>query len=461
MLRKPVEQRQSRRGVVLVLVAVGLISILGVVALAVDGGVLQLKYREARAHADAAAMAAACVLFEEYPKNQGTDPDKHAHDAAIAIAKQNGVKNDKTTSQIVVNIPPLTGPYKDRTSYVEVEVTYYQQRAFSRVFGSAPIPVKARAVARGAWVSAKVGVLILDYDDKASLNAQGNGAFTEVGAPVIVNSNSPSATVAAGNGTIKADEFYITGGLSLSGSGSLQTVPDPGKIYLGTHPSPDPLAYLPVPSMPPDGKMITESIGSGNKKYTLSPGRYVDLPTFNTGDIVILQQASTNTAGGIFYLDGGGFHSTGATVQMGSGTGGVMIYNKPHDSSASNKLQISGNPAGSVTLTGLTSGPYQGMVLWQERTSGEEMLIEGNGNFNIEGTLYAAGARLNINGNGKTSGGDVTGYYYDSTGAKVEGSTRIASQYISRNLSLGGNGNVNLNYTENSTARTRIITLVE
>ena len=48
----------------------------------------------------------------------------------------------------------------------------------------APIPVRARAVSRGAWVVPNVGVLVLNYSGQGTLNAQGNGAFTETGAPV-------------------------------------------------------------------------------------------------------------------------------------------------------------------------------------------------------------------------------------------------------------------------------------
>lgn len=444
---------KTRRGIVVVLLAFGLTALIGCVALTVDGGLLQLDYRRARGHADAAAMAAACLLYQNYPTDKGTDPHGYAALEAANTAKKNGVANDGTTSKFVVSIPPVSGPYKGKPSYVEVTVTYYVKRGFSRIFGSEPIPVQARAVARGAWIAPKAGVIILDYDDKASLNAQGNGAFTETGAPVIVNSNNSSATVTAGNGQLKAQEFYITGGLSLSGGGSLVTAPIPGQIFTGTHPTPDPLAYLPVPSVPANGKITPSSLGAGNKQYILTPGRHANLPNFNTGDIVILEQASTNNAGGIFYIDGGGFHSTGAIVKMGTGTGGVMIYNSPTSAASSNKVQITGNSAGVVNLSGLTSGPYAGIVLWQDRNSAVDLLVEGNGNFSLQGTLYAAGARLNINGNG--------GYYVDGSGTQINGTTQIGSQFVSKNLSLGGNGNVRLDYVENQVARTRVITLVE
>ena len=90
-----------------------------------------------------------------------------------------------------------------------------------------------------------------------------------------------------------------------------------------------------------------------------------------------------------------------------------------------------------------------------------EMLIEGNGSFTLQGTIYAAGARLNVNGNGKTSAGVPTGSYLDSNGLPVLGTTLMGSQYVSKNLSLGGNGNVRLDYLESLVARTRVITLVE
>src|SRR5262249_13376087 len=163
-----------------------------------------------------------------------------------------------------------------------------------------PVPVRARAVSRGVWISPNAGVIILDYDDKASLNAQGNGAFTESGGPVIVNSNNPSAVLNTGNGTFIAQEFDITAGIQLGGNGTIQPAPVSDKISLGTHPTPDPLAYLPPPTVPPDGTMTTTDLGNGNHQYTLTPGRYTNLPTFNTGDVVVLQQASAGN-GGIFY----------------------------------------------------------------------------------------------------------------------------------------------------------------
>jgi hypothetical protein len=340
---------------------------------------------------------------------------------------------------VVVNIPPASGPYKGKSGYVEVLVTYYQQRNFSTIFGSDSLPVRARAVARGAWVAPNAGVIVLQYSGKGTLSDQGNGAATESGAPFIVNSNNAAAAVDTGNGILKAPEFDITGGYSISGNGQMITNPVANNIFTGVHPTPDPLAYLPVPTQPPAGTMTKTSLGQGNFQYTLSPGTYYNLPNFNTGDVVVFQQASAGN-GGIFYLAAGGLNSQGANLIMDSSTsGGMMIYNA--GTGTNDGINITGNPSGTVGLSPLTSGPYYGVTFFQARNASEAVQIAGNGTFNITGTLYAADALLKSTGNGSVN--------------------NIGSQYVTKDLALAGNGNIGITYSGNPVAKTRIITLVE
>ena len=107
-------------------------------------------------------------------------------------------------------------------------------------------------------------------------------------------------------------------------------------------------------ALPPAGTMT----GSGTQSdpYVFTPGSYTNLPTFTSGTYVVLQQASANGNGGIFYINGGGFKSTGASITMDPNTtGGVMIYNEPASNSQSEKIQITGNPSGTVNLSPLHS----------------------------------------------------------------------------------------------------------
>ena len=437
-----------RRGAVAVAVAVLLIVLFGILALALDGGLFRDNHRKVQGAADAAALAAATELYCNFPaiakSNYAVlDPGGTAAAAALASATANGFPNNGTTATVTVNIPPKSGPFTGTPTYgpvyAEVLITYYQGRAFSQLWGGTAIPVTARAVARGFWGGSNLGVIVLDPSGKASLNASGGAGLSVTGgtpgtpgAKVIVDSSDSQAGVVSGGGGITAAGFQITGGYSGTFNGPVQT---------GAPPSPDPLRYLPDPPVPAYGTMTTTNIGNGNKQYTLTPGRYTTLPNFNSGDVVILQQASANSAGGVYYLDGCGLTSTGANIVMYSSTaGGVMIYNNPSSSSNSQVINISGNSSGTVNISALTQGPYQGLLFWQNRAATQPMSITGNGNFTMIGTFYLANGTLTASGNG---------------------SAVIGSQYISQDLNLSGGGNIIINYTDSGTAPLREANLVE
>src|SRR5262249_26572927 len=95
---------KRRRGIVAVLVAVSLIGLVGIVAIALDGGVLQDNKRRVQSAADAAALAAATVLYENYSKLDLSNPDAsgQAVDAAQQNASVNGFANNGTTTSVVV-----------------------------------------------------------------------------------------------------------------------------------------------------------------------------------------------------------------------------------------------------------------------------------------------------------------------------------------------------------------------
>jgi hypothetical protein len=441
---------KSRGGLVAVYVALSLTVILGVTAIALDGGMLLAERRHAQATADAAALAAAGDLYANYQQNFGLDPSGTAKSSALAVANANGYANDGTTSIVTPNIPPAAGDHAGQPGYVEVIVQFNQQRAFSNIWGSSALPVTARAVARGRWVHSPPGVLVLDYSGKGTFNVQGGGAFTETGAAVIVNSNNPQALVDLGTGAAVATEFDITGNLQVGNKATLQTAPAPNQFNEGVPSTPDPLAYLPAPGqpgappIPGAGTITTAPNPAGGTIYTLSPGAYGSplgpkLPNFTGSDVVILMQASAGN-NGIYYLNQGGLNFSGATMQMDSNTsGGVMIYNA--GTGTNDKISITGSSGGTVNLSPLTSGIYQGLSFFQARNATEDLQFTGNGTFNIGGTFYAPNATLKVTGNG--------------------GSASVGSQWIFKDVSIAGNGIVQLTYTPDSVARTRFIGLVE
>jgi uncharacterized membrane protein len=117
---------RSRRGNVTALVALCLVPILGVTAIAVDGGMLLSDRRAAQRAADSAALAAAVEMFTNQNANAGTDPGGTAKQSALTTAAANGFKNDGVNCIVTVNIPPQSGAFANKKYTAEVLITYNQ-----------------------------------------------------------------------------------------------------------------------------------------------------------------------------------------------------------------------------------------------------------------------------------------------------------------------------------------------
>jgi hypothetical protein len=402
---------------------------IGIVAIALDGSLILDQRRRAQAAADAAALAAAIDLYTNYATNKGLDPNGTANASALAITHANEQNNGWQQGDVDprVYIPPQNSPNPNingKPGYAEAIIEYNQTRAFSLIFGSDNIPIRGRAVAAGLLKPLDKGIILLDPSGQ-SLTAVGNASIDVTSGAIVVDSNNSAAASLVGNASIIAPTIDFTGspGYSLSGNAGF----GPGTTLASNQPPvPDPLAYLPPPN--PNSLTVQSSKTlqiKGKFSQPLNPGVYI-------GGINIAGQANVTLNPGIYYMKGGGFSDTG----QGSLTGnGVMIYND----NGGGSINIAGN--GQVSLSPITSGPYQGITLFQDRSSSAGISVTGNGNMSISGTFYAAGATLNITGNG--------------TG------NNIGSQYVSYDLNLTGNGEIDITYESSSAPLVRVFGLVE
>jgi hypothetical protein len=414
--------RHPRRGTVAVLAAVCLAGLLGFAALALDAALLQQDRRGAQGAADSAALAAASNLFANWRTNTGQDPWGAAANEALAAAAANGFNNDGVNSNVTVNIPPLSGDHVGQAGYVEVIVQQFQQRAFSSIWGSTSVSVQARAVARGMWVPHNIGILVLDPASSGSLTSNGGSSVT-TNAKIIVDSSSASATVVTGGGALTAPEFDITGvpGTSTSGGGTIN-----GTVLDNQVPTPDPLAYLPEPdptNMTVQSKKTVKLQNQGS--LSLQPGVYQGGINVTGGDLTL--------APGIYYMDGGGFSFSGTGSLTANG---VMIVNAPK--SNSDVVNITGT--GTINLSPMTTGIYQGISLWQTRTSTNTLTVSGGGAGSVTGTFYAQHGTLKVSGGGGSS---------------------VGSQYISWDVTLTGNGNFGIVWSPDAVAPEKDFQLVE
>jgi hypothetical protein len=415
--------RTRRRGVSLVLVVISLVSLIGLMAISLEGGLLLTEKRNAQATADAAAMAAAADLYYNHFANAGVDTGGTARLSAFTAATANGYTNDGVNTKVTVNIPPLSGDYVGRPSYAEVIVEYYHTRGFSSIFGTSKVAVVARTVAVGKPAAGNVGILVLDPTVKSAFNANGGGDIIVKKVPIVVNSTSPEGSIAGGGSQVSAPDYELVGNYTTSGGGQFF-----GPITTGVQPMEDPLRYLP----PPDPSKLTLQ---SHKKEQFTSGTHYLQPGVYKGGINASSTANVILAPGIYYMDGGGFSFTGG----GSLTGqGVMIYNAPGNGNADG-INISAN--GSVNLSPPTTGIYKGVLLFQDRTSTVSANISGGSNMNITGTFYFANALLTVTGSA--------------------GFTNFGSQYISRTLNAQGTGNIYIDWDPNLVGQIRLITIVE
>jgi hypothetical protein len=411
----------KRPGGITVWLVLGLTAILGILALGMDGGRMQEERRRAQATADAAALAAAAELFENWSLYKGTDPKGTAADAARKVAAANGYADDGTTSVITVNIPPTKGAFAGKVEFVEVIAEYRLGASFGRIFTQDDLPVRARAVARGR--PAKMGVLLLH---PTAMNAFRNRAtaFAVLNSPIIVNSTHNQAFNHDSLGPITASNYDVTGNYINSGGGLMV-----GTMSTGVPPTSDPLRKLP----PPD--LASSPVQSAKPRdirtavpTTLSPGVY-------RGGLRIRNSANVVMLPGVYIMEGGGFRVENSATVAGLG---VMIYNTE---GAFSDGPISISSTGKVALAAPLSGPYQGISIFQDRALTRSLAVSGTAAMALTGLVYAVGA-------------DVT-----LTGLAAAGVTTLGGGYIVNTLRVEGIGTINLNLV--TPPRIPDVTLVE
>jgi hypothetical protein len=499
------------------LVALLMVALCVCISIVLEEGMMLSESRHAQSTADAAAMAGACILYQNYKTTQGIDPASVTQ--AQLIASFNGYANDAIpaspnpdTTTVNAYNPPISGPFLGKAGYVEVTVQYNQGRYFSWVLSMWPInatlsntmPITARAVAEGMWTPFHAGVLLLNYQG-SDLQSTGNGTLQINGGDFIIDSNSAAAlfnqgnaTVVVNNGTvdITGNDVNAISSTGTVGSGAaIQTPNGPSDVYINQHPTPDPLAYLPrpgttipggtgqqqppgIPPKAPQPQQVT--LPSGQQAWLMWPGSYntntgndTFLPPDNNGGLIVMMQANNSKQGstdGIYYIANGGFKYNNTSIvtdtQLLINNPAGQSWNGPLDyqgstggmmiymgPNATNGINLQGNPSSLVYLLPLTDPSPYSGMIYWQDPS------------NTSDVQIAGNGSFTINGTfySPTALMKVTGNggtYTGSLGQQIAGS-QVGSQYVAADLKLDGNGSVIVNYQGPPKQPIRILTLVE
>lgn len=461
--------RNMDRGQVLVIFAGGLIALLGIAALVVDLGFAFMIRRHEQNAADPAAVAAARYI------RTGVTPDTAGmRRAACFYVRSNGFfpaattdddcvpANDPDGTTLIVNYPPSVsaGTYSGREGFVEVIIARQHRSFLAGVIGIPSITVVSSAVGAFSDGDSNTSSLIaLDPGNTCgSGRTHGTGDIRiypavagTAGGYVHVNSvcqsgttdtlclnDSQGALTVGGTSTLTAPHTYVSGSCKSNGTGLYGPLSE-GAVQIG-----DPLLELPPPDLAdyPAGQcgpsgIVTAPTGpnSGGCVFndaaviTLQPGVYYG------GWDIKKNGATLELAPGIYILAGGGIKLTsgGSITSVQGGTGGpapVMIFNTDNPATRTGQANIDFNAQATLALRGLESGPYRGMVVWNDGNgSNPQALIDlkGQSALDISGTIYSPKGLVNLEGGGTTT-------------------STASVQIISWNWDVGGNADLNMPY---------------
>jgi hypothetical protein len=313
---------------------------------------------------------------------------------------------------VVVNIPPESGPYEGVTNFAEVLIDTGSDAYFSRVLGFEAFDVDARAVAGGLGGTGDYGIVALNPTLCQAFDLNGNIGIEITAAGIFVNSNCPTdAFHANGNVTVNTEINSVVGGWSGTGSISVSPPPTPAS------PISDPLAGLPVPTLPTTVRTCPASYSSTT---TLQPGVYdcqLDPPgsrniVFTPGNYHITGGIVANGGGNITF--GAGEYTIGGTGLQVTGSGRITVNNALLYIAAG-EAELTGN--GITRIYAPTSGPYTGISIFQSRTNATQMDLKGTSLTSGSGAIYAKAAKVSLVGNSDSSNMQIVSDTFNMSGA--------------------------------------------
>jgi hypothetical protein len=427
----------SRSGQALLMTTFSLAVVFGTVGLAVDVGWAYYRREAAQAAADGAAMAIVRAALINSPSGiscgvnnvwcgspAGTATDCPAtapgsasttFDNACMMAAANGFTTTGTRRVSVQanntsSAPTVSGV---TTNYwAVVRVSESPNGFFGSLTGSAlRSSARATAAVMGGGGGGAGCVYVLDSTANDAFDAGNNATITSQ-CGIYVNS---SAT-----GSSEAMHVYGSAHVSTTGSASINVVgkvkTDNGGVVsptpnTGVSAATDPFASLPSPT--PANTCLSGNFTNWQAtQYTPPPGTYC---TFQLGNGMNAQLSS-----GTYIINGGSFSVQGGSTL--TATGGVLIY-------LTGGAYVNIANGTTVTLQALSSGSYQGVLFYQDRTmsSPTGSNFAGGSTMNLQGSIYLPHALLTIdNGNATRTMGLVADKVKFQGGATIAAATSVA-----------------------------------
>ena len=390
---RTINYKKSEQGQALILIVFSIIGLLGMSALAIDGGNAYVDRRKAETAASAAALTASITRIE----------GGNWRNAALATAKTNGYNNDGVTNIIELNTPPINGPYAGNSEYIQVIITSYLNTYFGPVIGVPQTINVGQAVSQSK--PAEYGQMFEGYSivslaphsdckDKIAFEIHGEATINLEGGGLFVNSDNPDcAFVQYGSGSVRIRDdspFTVVGGADIQKPKLITPFP----IQTGAPPIPYPPAF----QMP--------RVGCGDQIATIKEFDESTMTAGGWGSEDFPPEGVDKLEGGIYCLDGDFILNEGEKL-IGDGVLFVM---------KDGGIKISGSAE--IQIVASNVGVNGGLLIYMPITNRSLISLNGDLNSSYSGTILAPGADIHINGLNSSAGyhSQIIGYYIEVDG---------------------------------------------
>ncbi|MFN3620598.1 pilus assembly protein TadG-related protein [Sphingorhabdus sp.] len=358
---------KDQKGTVLMFAALTMPLLLGAAGLAVDTVQWTLWKRQLQRQADSAAMAGAFARTQ-VSNVQSTATADIARNMTVPFSAPPVIEN-----------APTRGSYAGNARAVRVVLQTQQSLPFSSIFLKAP-PVIVAVATAAAVSQGNYCMIALETNAVAAITMQGN-ATVNMGCGMASNSKGSNAVEAGGSSVITATPVSAVGGLQASSNYA-----SPTTLLPYSAPQDDPFAHVPVPAVSGCGGNV--NVGP-NSTRTLNPGCFSGMDLKGT---VTLNP-------GIYYIDGGSLDFGSQAVVTGDNVTFVLTSsNAATNPSLIGALNINGGAT--VNLTASTSGPFAGILFYQDprATNTKSNIVNGNSTSKYQGAIYMPRQTVQFNG---------------------------------------------------------------
>ena len=385
--------KKSEKGQALILIVLGIIALVGMTALSIDGGNAYADRRNAQNAADTTAFAAALAKLN----NQSYT------NVGLSRAASNGYVDTDATSgsssakaNVEIYNPPISGPYAGNSEYIQVIITSNVKTFFAPVIGIPQVTNKVEAIAR-----AKPGVSGPYYNGNAivglkptgcdAVKFSGNSQLQIWGAGIFSNSDSTCGLDIQGSTNIQTFDQgigMVATGYTKNGNPQINTYGHGINGNQGQQPYPPP--SLPNPTC----------TGTATKSGSfMTAGTYTG--TFPPSGVTTLQS-------GVYCING--TFKLNANDKL-SGTNVVIVMQSG---------SIDWNGSSEIKISAPTTGDFAGLLIYSPISNTNTMKINGNSNSTLTGTVLMPGAAIVVNGNNsqlQKANSQLIGYSVELSGS--------------------------------------------